>query len=459
MIAPEALTDEQLRIVRHHEGPAVVFAVAGIGKTTAVVHRVRRLVDERGVDPGDILASSFSQSTAMDLEGGTRELGVSDVDCRTLHSLGRQFVRMAEAGGHQPHRLDATETDPERLSALLAGRARSRLAQEQGLDERDLGIEQRDLVEQIGAWKAQLCYPDLEGAGLPDRARRHASQAEHDNEDLVTLYRYYEEERAREGWITFDDMLLEGWEALMWFDEVRGRAQTLYEHVLVDEFQDISPVQYLMLDVLTEPHHDDARRNYMAIGDSDQCIYEWRGADPSLLWDFREEYSGEEYARSRAQQTALANAVIAKEKRQREKHINLTRGFGGQTRLVRTEGAAAEQVVEAIQARLEDGRPAGEMAILVRQYAQTPFIEQGLIDEGILHRIVGNVPFYRRREVQALVRYLFWGTLEATVRTEEWFEDRRQARRYVDRFQKILREPNRYVSTDAAKAISNRALS
>jgi hypothetical protein len=62
-------------------------------------------------------------------------------------------------------------------------------------------------------------------------------------------------------------MLLEGWEALMWFDEVRGRAQTLYEHVLVDEFQDISPVQYLMLDVLTEPHHDDARRNYMAIGD------------------------------------------------------------------------------------------------------------------------------------------------------------------------------------------------
>jgi DNA helicase-2/ATP-dependent DNA helicase PcrA len=267
MIAPEALTDEQLRIVRHHEGPAVVFAVAGVGKTTAVVHRVRRLVDERGVDPGDILASSFSQSTAMDLEGGTRELGVSDVDCRTLHSLGRQFVRMAEAGGHQPHRLDATETDPERLSALLAGRARSRLAQEQGLDERDLGIEQRDLVEQIGAWKAQLCYPDLEGAGLPDRARRHASQAEHDNEDLVTLYRYYEEERAREGWITFDDMLLEGWEALMWFDEVRGRAQTLYEHVLVDEFQDISPVQYLMLDVLTEPHHDDARRNYMAIGD------------------------------------------------------------------------------------------------------------------------------------------------------------------------------------------------
>jgi DNA helicase-2/ATP-dependent DNA helicase PcrA len=99
------------------------------------------------------------------------------------------------------------------------------------------------------------------------------------------------------------------------------------------------------------------------------------------------------------------------------------------------------------------------MAILVRQYAQTPFIEQGLIDEGIPHRIVGNVPFYRRREVQALVLYLFWGTLEATVRTEEWFEDRRQARRYVDRFQKILREPNRYVSTDAAKAISNRALS
>ncbi|WP_240328416.1 UvrD-helicase domain-containing protein [Salinibacter ruber] len=89
MIDREQLTDEQTRIVQHGRGPALVFAVAGAGKTTSLVHRIARLVTQGGVAPGDILASSFSRATAQDLEAGLTELGLPDVNCRTLHSLGR----------------------------------------------------------------------------------------------------------------------------------------------------------------------------------------------------------------------------------------------------------------------------------------------------------------------------------------------------------------------------------
>ncbi len=450
MVARERLTDEQQRIVRHGRGPALVFAVAGAGKTTSLVHRVARLVEEGAAAPQDILASSFSRATAHDLEEGLEALGLTGVDCRTLHSLGRQFIKRAEAEHHWSRRLGDEDVNPSRLGPVLAGRALSRLARERDVDDHELDIGRGELEDQVSAWKAQLCYADLEAAALPEAAREEARQAEHDNEDVVTLYRYYEEERTREGWVTFDDMLLEGWEALLRFDDLRARAQQAYEQVLIDEFQDISRVQYQMLDVLTAPH-----RNYMAVGDDDQCIYEWRGADPSFILNFREEYGADEYLirdtfRPQAPHTALANAVIDRNDYRREKHLNLTRGFGGSAQVDAADGAAAEagQVADAVEAHLEKGRALPEMVVLVRQYAQTPPFEQVFIDRDLPYRIVGNVPFYRRRPVQVLLRHLFWGTLEATVRKDGWFDRRRNAQRYVDRFQKLMRDPNRYVSTD-----------
>ncbi|MCS4101253.1 ATP-dependent helicase [Salinibacter ruber] len=460
MIDREQLTDEQTRIVQHGRGPALVFAVAGAGKTTSLVHRIARLVTQGGVAPGDILASSFSRATAQDLEAGLTELGLPDVNCRTLHSLGRQFLKWAEAEHHWSRRLGDEDLNPSRLGPVLAGRALTRLARERDVDDHELDIDRGELEDQVSAWKAQLCYPDLDEAALPPAAREEARQAEHDNEDFVTLYQYYEEERRREGWVTFDDMLLEGWEALLRFDDLRARAQQAYEHVLIDEFQDISRVQYQMLDVLTEPH-----RNYMAVGDDDQCIYEWRGANPSFILDFREEYEADEYLirdtfRSQAPHTVLANAVIAHNDHRREKHLNLTRGFGGRTQVHAADGADAEatHVAGAIESQLDTGRTLPEMVVLVRQYAQTPSLEQVFIDRDLPYRIVGNVPFYRRRPVQVLLRHLFWGTLEATVRTAGWFDHRRNAQRYVDRFQKLMREPNRYVSTDLITRLCREAV-
>ena len=454
----DRLTPEQQAIVEHGEGPALVFAVAGAGKTTSMVHRIRRLVEE-GADAKRILASSFSRSTVDDLQAGLDALGVRGVDCRTLHSLGRSILADAERKGYLPRRLNNGDLDPASMARVLAAQARTKLAMRRSVDTHALGIAQADLEDQISAWKTQLAYADLASQDLPDAALDHATQAEHDNDDYLTLYRIAEALREERGWITFDDMLREGWEALLTYDDVCAEAQARYQYVLVDEFQDVSPVQARLLDVLTEPH-----RNYMAIGDDDQCIYEWRGADPSFILDFADRYEADEYVisdnfRSTGQQTSLANAVISENTRRREKRVHLTRSFTGHTRVERCGGPVnqGQRVVQEVQAQMRDGRAARDLVILVRQYAQTPFIEQSLIEADVPYRVVGNRPFYLRRQVQALLRHLFFGTLEAQVRTNGWLDDRRTERRYLDRFEKVLLEPNRYVSGSLIRTVKLRA--
>ena len=452
------LTPEQEAIVAHTDGPALVFAVAGAGKTTSMVHRIRALV-EQGANPKRILASSFSRSTVGDLKRGLAGLGVEGVQCRTLHSLGRSFIAEAEQRGHRPRRLSNGEVDPASMARILAAKARTQLAMERSIDTSALGIAQSDVEDQISAWKTRLAYAHLDTENLPDTALEHATQAQHENEDFLTLYRYAERLRQERGWITFDDMLREGWEVLMRHEDVRAEAQGQFDYVLVDEFQDVSPVQALLLDVVTEPH-----RNYMAIGDDDQCIYEWRGADPSFILDFAERYDADEYVisdnfRSTGQQTSLAHAVITQNEQRHAKRIHPTRTFDGDTHLRTSRGrvAQARDLVASVQAQLRDGRTLQDLVILVRQYAQTPFIEQALIREQIPYRIVGSSPFYLRTQVQALLRHLFFATLERQVDEGEWFSDRRRERQYLDRFERVLLEPNRYVSATLLRTIKRRA--
>jgi DNA helicase-2/ATP-dependent DNA helicase PcrA len=451
------LTPEQRRIVEHEEGPALVFAVAGAGKTTSMVHRIRRLVND-GASPKRILASSFSRSTVDDLERGLIALDVEGVQCRTIHSLGRSFIADAERRGHRPRQLRNGEVDPASMARILAGKARTQLAMERSIDTSALGIPQSDLEDRISAWKTCLAYVDLDATQLPAEAREHATQADHENEDFLTLYRYAERLRQQRGWITFDDMLREGWEVLMRYDDVREAAQAQFDYVLVDEFQDVSPVQVRLLDVITASH-----RNYMAIGDDDQCIYEWRGADPSFILGFADRYDASEYVisdnfRSTGQQTSLANAVIGENRRRHPKRLHPTRTFDGYTylRAGRGQVGQARDLVAEIQSHLDAGAPPSDLVILVRQYAQTPFIEQALIRAQIPYRIVGSSPFYLRTQVQALLRHLFFAMLDRQVREHGWFDNGRRVQQYLDRFEKVMLEPNRYVSGSVLTRIRRR---
>ncbi len=457
------LTDEQNAIVRHETGPALVFAVAGAGKTTSMVHRIQRLV-QKGTPPGSILATSFGRATVDDIRRALEDLGVRGVECSTIHALGRRIVAYASRRSLWPNMLNEQDTNPTSFPSILADRALKRLAREQGVERIALGIETDELVAVISAWKQNLVYADLNAAQLPKSALKHAKQASHRNPDFITLYHYYETERKQNGWLTFDDMLVLGWEALERFSEVRAHFQSLYNQVMVDEFQDVNKAQYLILYTLAERH-----RNYMVIGDDDQCIYEWRGARPSYILNFKDDYSTtalpvaeyfiSENFRSRASHVALANAVICHNVRRRSKELNLTQGFEGDLHLVPCRDALEEAryIVAQLQTHFENGGSGADAAILVRAYAQTPFIETALIEARIPYTVVGNVPFYKRKEVATLLHYLEWASLEGSLRSNGTHGGHLQQANYVRKFNDIIWQPNRYVSRAVIERVTTQA--
>jgi len=444
MVQTSALTEEQRAVVRHEEGPAVVRAVPGAGKTTALVHRIRHLVQNCGVAPDRILASSFSRDTVQDLEMGLTRLGVPGVDTRTLHALGLSLLRRTGTVGPS---LDGSSPDPSAAARILARRTLTELVTERDLDTGEIGISPQDLADQVAAWKQQLAYPDSELKNQSEAVRKHTQTATHENEDFVTLYRRFEALRRQEGWLTYPDMLRDGWAVLLHDDSLRSQLQKTYRYVLVDEFQDVSRVQHHLLDLLTAQH-----KNYMVIGDADQCIYGWRGANPSFLTRFVDRYDADEYVltdsfRLPAAPLVLANALIDKDDDRQPKRLHLTQGFSGRTDVLQTDSpqAAAAQVADAIGTLQNDGVSPNEITILVRTYGQTPPLERAMIDQGHVYRLRGHVPFYRRREVQTLLRYLYWALLERRLQKNGWFADPATAKRYTDRFSHVLKIPNRYV--------------
>ena len=214
------LTDEQQAIVAHNQGPALVFAVAGAGKTTALVHRLERLVRERVFEPRRILATSFSRMAVDDLKRAlSRWPHTQGVRVSTLHALGYRIVRKAASEGLLQLAEGKEENSEQALLQRALRRARElKLPWVQELEN----LEPEDFLSYVGACKGNLQHADLKGAGLPPEALQVASQAGAPKglEWYLDLYRLMEQVRQEEGLLTFDDMLMTGWEVLVRHPEI-----------------------------------------------------------------------------------------------------------------------------------------------------------------------------------------------------------------------------------------------
>ncbi len=445
-----ALTDQQQRIVAHNHGPALVYAVAGAGKTTAMVHRVERLVRERVFAPQRILLSSFNKAAVDDLG---RALATwphcRQVARHTLHALGYKIVRYAADRGYLPRlATDALKVNGEERQLLWAARE---LARQRGrVAPGDLdALDEQDLSNFIGACKGNLCYPDLAAADLPPAAREVARQAAAPPSLpwYLDLYVLHEEVRRDRGWLTFDDMLLLAWEALVRHPDVLGAWQRSYDAVIVDEFQDVNLAQAEILDLLVRPH-----ANYMAIGDDDQTIYGFRGASMGFFRDFGRRYQATIYEmtdnfRCQASQVVLANRVIAQNQARHPKALVATQGFGGSTSLRRVADATAlgRQLVEDIVTAQATGFPGAQIAVLVRLTAQTPPIEQALIEAGIPYRVAGEEPFFRRREIVDLLKYVELAAYDAALRAGQRLNGA-QGEQFAACWRSLYNRPRRYLS-------------
>ena len=221
------LTDEQRAIVAHDYGPALVFAVAGAGKTTAMTYRIERLVRE-GVFPARaLLATSFSKASVRDIKTAlARRPHCASVPVQTLHAVGWGLLKLAQRRGHLPE-LSLSSEDDNAESQLL-GRVLSRAWRDKVPYARELEtLDRQDFLTYVGVMKANLWYADWEGADLPPAARAVAGQAPAPPGFAWyrDLYGLYERIRVQERVLTFDDMLLSGWECLHRFPDVLGRGQ------------------------------------------------------------------------------------------------------------------------------------------------------------------------------------------------------------------------------------------
>ncbi|MFW6184542.1 MAG: ATP-dependent helicase, partial [Chloroflexota bacterium] len=461
------LTPAQQAVVNHDEGPALVFAVAGAGKTTAMVHRIARLVDD-GVFPASrILATSFGKGNEIDLKEKLQPWPhCRRVNVRTLHALGRSFIVAAQEKGYWstlrldngPDGEDGQSGATQALLSMAINEARRRgVTYAPELDS----IDRQDFLTYVAACKGNLRYANFDDAGLPREARDVAGPAEAPAGALfwyLNLYRLFEEVRLAKGVITFADMLMTGWETLVRHPDVLAQMQERYRCVLVDEYQDINLAQAQILDLITTP-----QRNYMAIGDDDQTIYEWRGANPRFILDFERRYQAAKYViddnfRCPVGPVLFANRVIAHNEQRQEKALSLTRGFDGETTLDVHEDAAtmARRIVRQMEALQRQGHAWLEMAVLVRLNAQTPYLEQALIAAEIPFRV--SKPFYERWEIKTLIYYVRLAWVEQALQDGRELTAR-QKRWFADAWQAIYNRPKRYLSRSLHDQVRGAVLS
>ena len=396
----EPLNDEQRAAVRHFQGPALVLAGAGSGKTRTVVHRIAYLMAEHGVYPQQILAVTFTNKAAGELKERVAALigePARDLWVATFHSACLRVLRSyGERIGLQPG--FGIYDDADQLDLL-----KELLQQVQGLKD----ANPRALRGVIDRAKSHLWSPQqLATEGEQAFGRIVAGVP---LEHVVEVYERYQARLERANAVDFNDILGRTVELFEAHPDVLERVQQRAVFIHVDEYQDTNQAQYRLTHLLADTY-----RNLMVVGDPDQSIYAFRGADVRNILDFQRDYEDaavyrlELNYRSVGSVLEVANAVILHNQGRLEKNLRPIKGAGAKVRLYRAADHRAEadfvaRTVERLVAerdlRLDD------VAVLYRTNAQSRVLEESLRRTGLAARIVGGVGFYERREVKDVLSY------------------------------------------------------
>jgi DNA helicase-2/ATP-dependent DNA helicase PcrA len=406
----EGLNDAQRAAVLHDGGPLLVVAGAGSGKTRVLTHRIAHLVHERGVHPMELLAITFTNKAADEMKErvgglvGERLVGMTrDADgtvrhrrwtgmwVATFHSACARLLR-AEAHrlGYDPSFTIYDQADATRLVGLCLA---------------DLGIDTKRVTPRGAA--AAISAAKNELVDFDTYALRADSWWE---QQVAEAYKAYAARLHRASAFDFDDLLVKTVELLQLFDDVTYRYREQFRHVLVDEWQDTNRAQYELVKILALQH-----RNLTVVGDSDQSIYRFRGADIRNILDFERDFPDATRVtldrNYRSTQTILdaSNAVIANNTQRLEKNLWTDVGSGVQIVRYLADNEDDEAAFVAEEAdRLADrhGTKAGDCAVFYRTNAQSRVLEEVLIRLGMPYQIVGGTRFYERREIKDVLAYL-----------------------------------------------------
>jgi DNA helicase-2/ATP-dependent DNA helicase PcrA len=387
------LNPDQLQAATHGDGPQLVLAGAGSGKTRVITYRIAWLIRQRGVDPRHIAAVTFTNKAAGEMRRRAEHLlGASPLGAfvGTFHRFALGLLRRYHREVSLPRDFAIFDTG-DQLTLIKKALELEELAES--------AFPPRAVLSQISSAKNRLVSTEGYEAAADDFYTRR----------VALVYRRYQGLLREAAAVDFDDMLFQAVQLFVQHPEIETRWRERLRHLLVDEFQDTNLAQLELVKHLTGPEG-----NLTAVGDEDQGIYRWRGAELENILDFERHFHGATLRKLeqnyRSTQTILdaSGALVEHNVSRRGKRLWTDAGQGEPIRVYRAadEGDEARWILEALEQLRGDGVERRDMAILVRTHAQTRVLEEELLRRGVPYTLVGGVRFYDRAEIKDLVAYL-----------------------------------------------------
>lgn len=390
----DTLNEQQREAVYHTDGPLLILAGAGSGKTRVLTHRIAYLMEEKGVNPWNILAITFTNKAAGEMRDRVDKLagfGSESVWVSTFHSTCVRILRRhIDRLGYENH---FTIYDSDDQKTLMKD-----ICKKLNIDTK--AYKETALLSAISSAKDKMLTPD-----------EYEAQAEgnYGMKNIAKVYREYESQLRASNALDFDDLLLRTVQMFQTQPDILEYYQERFRYIMVDEYQDTNTVQFKFISLLAAKY-----RNLCVVGDDDQSIYKFRGANIRNILNFEEEFQNtrviklEQNYRSTGNILNAANAVIRNNAGRKDKTLWTEKGEGDKIRFRQfyTAYDEAEYIAQDIQSQVRQGGQYNDCAILYRTNAQSRLFEEKLVASNIPYKIVGGINFYARREIKDLLAYL-----------------------------------------------------
>ncbi|MGN8763314.1 ATP-dependent helicase [Hornefia butyriciproducens] len=389
----ENLNSRQQEAVRQLEGPLLILAGAGSGKTSTMTHRIAHMLEE-GISPYSILAVTFTNKAAREMRERVEELAgdrAGSMWIMTFHAMCLRVLRVyPEEAGYEPNFVIYDGTDQKTLVKNIL---------------KENGISDREFAPQY----LLAVISDQKEKGVDPEQYRETMENNYKTKAIYLVYREYQKRLRQNNAMDFDDILLNTVKLFERNEEILLRYQERFQYIMVDEYQDTNHIQYRLIRQLADRH-----RNLCVVGDDDQCIYQWRGADIRNILDFESDFPEakviklEQNYRSKGNILDAAYSVIRNNRGRKSKRLWTDRDSGEKLRYYRADNdhEEAAYVARQIGHMNRSGRPLTDFAILYRTNAQSRLFESALSREGIPYRVLSGMRYYDRKEIKDIMCYM-----------------------------------------------------
>ena len=411
----QGLNEKQKEGVLHTEGPLLILAGAGSGKTRVITHKIAYLIEEKRVFPSNILAITFTNKAAKEMKERVEGLlkgRVEDIWMGTFHSMCVRILRREiESIGYKRNFSIYDSLDQKTLV-------------KECITEKNLNKEtfqEKPIINIISSLKDDMIDPDdYINENYKDYYRRNVGE----------IYGLYEEKLKKNNALDFDDLILKTVFLLKSDERIREKYQSKFEYIFVDEYQDTNKSQYELIKYLSGKHG-----NICVVGDEDQSVYGWRGADIRNILNFERDFKGaeviklEQNYRSTGNILDVANSIIKNNTERKGKKLWTAkeRGQYATLKINFDEKEEANFVTQKVIDLIEEGKyKYGDFVILYRTNAQSRSFEETFIRNNIPYKIVGGLKFYDRKEVKDLIAYLRDRGVYAGENRKVYFSNRRK---------------------------------